>query len=121
MRIKEIIGILRSFDLQMNSPRQFQKTHIEKSMQNMDTDVRVLRVNKLGNELKVLQSNQRQMNDQKQSSNSLTLIEQGMFIILCNCLPPHYFGKNDVQVQLGSHIRQKAECFGECFNFFLPQ
>ena len=78
MRIKEIIGILRSFDLQMNSPRQFQKTHIEKSMQNMDTDVRVLRVNKLGNEQKVLQSNQRQMNDQKQSSNSLTLIEQGM-------------------------------------------
>ena len=48
----------------MNSPCQFQKTHIEKSMQNMDTDVRVLRVNKLGNELKVLQSNQRQMNDQ---------------------------------------------------------
>ena len=37
----------------MNSPCQFQKTHIEKSMQNMDTDVRVLRVNKMGNELKV--------------------------------------------------------------------
>ena len=54
----------------MNSPCQYQKTYIEKSMQNMDTDVRVLRVNKLGNELKVLQSNQRQMNDQKQSSNS---------------------------------------------------
>ena len=62
----------------MNSPCQYQKTHIEKSMQNMDTDDRVLRVNTLGNEQKVLQSNQRQMNDQKQSSNSLTLIEQGM-------------------------------------------
>ena len=64
----------------MNSPCQYQKTHIEKNMQNMDTDVRVLRVNELGNELKVLQSNQRQMNDQKQSSNSLTLIEQGMIM-----------------------------------------
>ena len=41
----------------MNPPCQYQKTHIEKGMQNMDTDVRVLRVNKLGNEQKVLQSN----------------------------------------------------------------
>ena len=41
MKIKEMIANLRSFDLQVNSPCQYQKMHIEKSIQNMDTDVRV--------------------------------------------------------------------------------
>ena len=39
MRIKEMIGNLISFDLQMNSPCQYQKRHIEKSRENMDTKV----------------------------------------------------------------------------------
>ena len=47
MRIKEMPDNLRSFDLQMNSPRQYQKKHTEKSMENMDTDVRVSRVKNL--------------------------------------------------------------------------
>ena len=41
MRIKEMTANLRSFDLQINSPCQYQKKHIEKSVQNMDCDVRV--------------------------------------------------------------------------------
>ena len=41
MKIKEMIANLRSFDLKMNFPCQYQKTHIEKSIQNVDTDVRV--------------------------------------------------------------------------------
>ena len=32
---------LRSFDHQMNSPCQFQEKDMEKSRENMDTDVRV--------------------------------------------------------------------------------
>ena len=47
MRIKEMPDNLRSFDLQMNSPCQYQKKHTEKSTENMDTDVRVLRVKNL--------------------------------------------------------------------------
>ena len=41
MRINEMIGNLISFDLQMNSPCQYQKRHMEKSRENMDTDFRV--------------------------------------------------------------------------------
>ena len=41
MRIKEMPDNLRSFDLQLNSPCQNQKKHVEKSMENMETDVRV--------------------------------------------------------------------------------
>ena len=47
MRIKEMPDNLRSFDLQKNSPCQYQKKHTEKSTENMDTDVRVLRVKNL--------------------------------------------------------------------------
>ena len=36
-----MIANLNSFDFQMNSPCQWQKKHMEKSMENMDTDVRV--------------------------------------------------------------------------------
>ena len=39
MRIKEMITNTRSFDLQINSPCQYQKKQIEKSMENVDTDV----------------------------------------------------------------------------------
>ena len=39
MRIKEMITNTRSFDLQINSPCQYQKKYIEKSMENVDTDV----------------------------------------------------------------------------------
>ena len=35
---------VRSFDLQINSPCQYQKKHIEKSVKNIDNDVRVQRV-----------------------------------------------------------------------------
>ena len=41
MRIKEMIANLRSFDPQMNSPSRYQKKHVEKSIENMDTDLRV--------------------------------------------------------------------------------
>ena len=41
MRIKEMPDNLRSFDLHMNSPCQNQKKYEEKSMENMETDVRV--------------------------------------------------------------------------------
>ena len=41
MRIKEMITNVRSFDLQINSPCQYQKKYIEKSMENLDTNVRV--------------------------------------------------------------------------------
>ena len=41
MRINEMIGNQISFDLQMNSPCQYQKRHMEKSRENMDTDFRV--------------------------------------------------------------------------------
>ena len=41
MRIKKMPDNLRSFDLHMNSPCQNQKKHVEKSMKNMETDVRV--------------------------------------------------------------------------------
>ena len=44
MRIKEMTANLRSFDLQINSPCQYQKKHIEKSVENIDNDVRVQRV-----------------------------------------------------------------------------
>ena len=39
MGIKEMTANLRSFDLQINSPCQYQKKHIEKSVENMDNDV----------------------------------------------------------------------------------
>ena len=45
MRINEMIGNLISFDLQINSPCQYQKRHMEKSRENMDTDVRMQGVN----------------------------------------------------------------------------
>ena len=41
MRIKEMTANLRSFDLHINSPCQYPKKHIEKSVENMDRDVRV--------------------------------------------------------------------------------
>ena len=41
MRIKEMPDNLRSFNLQMNSPCQYQKKHVQKSMENIETDVRV--------------------------------------------------------------------------------
>ena len=41
MRIKEMIANLTSFDLQMNSSCQYHKKHVKKSMEKMDTDVRV--------------------------------------------------------------------------------
>ena len=44
MRIKEMTANLWSFDLQINSPCLYQKKHIEKSVENMDNDVRVQRV-----------------------------------------------------------------------------
>ena len=40
-RVKEMIANLRSIDLQMNSPCQYQKKHMVKRTENMDTDVRV--------------------------------------------------------------------------------
>ena len=49
MRIKEMTANLRSFDLQINSPCQYQKKHIGKSVENMDNDVRVQRVIKHSN------------------------------------------------------------------------
>ena len=36
-----MIANLSSFDFQMNSPCQWPKKHMEKSMENMDTDIRV--------------------------------------------------------------------------------
>ena len=39
MRIKEMITNTRSFDLQISSPCQYQKKQIEKSIENVDTDV----------------------------------------------------------------------------------
>ena len=36
-----MIANLRSIDLQMNSPCQYQKKHMVKSVENVDTDVRV--------------------------------------------------------------------------------
>ena len=47
--LKEMIANPRGFDLQMNSPCQYQMKHMEKSMENMDTDVKVLRVKDGGN------------------------------------------------------------------------
>ena len=44
MRIKKMTANLRSFDLQINSPCQYQKKHIEKSVENIDNNVRVQRV-----------------------------------------------------------------------------
>ena len=41
MKIKEMIANLRGFDLQTNSPCQYQKKHMQNSMENVDTDVRV--------------------------------------------------------------------------------
>ena len=41
MRIKEMIATHRSFDCQTNSPCQYERKCIEKSMENMDVDVRV--------------------------------------------------------------------------------
>ena len=43
-RIKEMITTYRSFDCQTNSPCQYERKCIEKSMENMDVDVRVRRV-----------------------------------------------------------------------------
>ena len=40
MKIKEMIAYLRGFDLQTNSPCQYQKKHMQKSMENVDIDVR---------------------------------------------------------------------------------
>ena len=36
-----MIAYLRGFDLQTNSPCQYQKIHMQKSMENVDIDVRV--------------------------------------------------------------------------------
>ena len=36
-----MIANLSSFDFQINSPCQWPKKHMEKSMENMDTDIRV--------------------------------------------------------------------------------
>ena len=36
-----MIANLRSFDFQINSPCQWQKKRMEKSIENMDTDIRV--------------------------------------------------------------------------------
>ena len=41
MRIRQMITNLRSFDCQTNSPCQYQRNCTEKSMENIDTDVRV--------------------------------------------------------------------------------
>ena len=41
MRIKEMIANLGSFDLLMNSPCQCQRKSIEKSVENIDTEVRM--------------------------------------------------------------------------------
>ena len=41
MSITEKIANLRSFDLQINSPCQYQKKQIESSMRNVDTDAGV--------------------------------------------------------------------------------
>ena len=38
---KEMIANLRSFDCYMNSPYQYQRKFIEKSAENMDTDIRM--------------------------------------------------------------------------------
>ena len=45
MRIKEMITNPTTFDCQTNSPLQYQRKCVRNSMENMDTDVRVLRVN----------------------------------------------------------------------------
>ena len=45
MRIKEMIIIQRSFDCKTNSPHQYQRKHKEKRLEDIDTDVRVSRVN----------------------------------------------------------------------------
>ena len=42
MRMKEMINL--SFDCLTNSPIQYQTKKLEKSMENVDTDVRVQRV-----------------------------------------------------------------------------
>ena len=47
MRIKEMIANLRCFDCKTNFPRLDQRRRVEKSVQNMDTDVRVQRVDPL--------------------------------------------------------------------------
>ena len=44
MRIKEMIANLRWFDCKTNSPCLDQRRRVEKSVRNMDTDVRVQRV-----------------------------------------------------------------------------
>ena len=41
MRMKKVIANLRGFDCYMNSPFQYQRTSVEKSIENMETDVRV--------------------------------------------------------------------------------
>ena len=41
MRMKKIIANPRSFNLHMNSPCQYQKKHMDESIENMDTDFRV--------------------------------------------------------------------------------
>ena len=44
MRIKEMITTQRSFHCETNSPCQYQRKCLKKSMENVDTDVRVSRV-----------------------------------------------------------------------------
>ena len=41
VRIKEMIVNLRSFDFYTNSPCQYQRKCVEKSLENMHADVRV--------------------------------------------------------------------------------
>ena len=41
MRIKKMTANLRSFDLQINYPCLYQNKHIEKSVENINSDVRV--------------------------------------------------------------------------------
>ena len=40
-RMNKVIANLRGFDCYMNSPFQYQRTSVEKSIENMETDVRV--------------------------------------------------------------------------------
>ena len=44
MRIKEMITDLKGFDCYSNSPFQYQRKNVERSIENIDTDVRVLKV-----------------------------------------------------------------------------
>ena len=44
MRIKEMITDLKGFDCYSNSPFQYKRKNVEKSVENIDADVRVLKV-----------------------------------------------------------------------------